>query len=296
MYRARPNDLTAFGRYAPSRAMSRLLRFTRKRSPGWLGKRLAFMMRSAAIRRLKGRPLDVEVFGAKMRLYPYDNVCERRILFTPQYFDLSERQFLSERITDDFVFIDIGANIGGYTLFVAARSCRGRILAIEPQPDVFERLVFNIRQNTFANTKALDCAVADQDGEVTLFVDTGNRGETSMRFIRPEGGSHHLRVAGRSLQNIVTDEGFTHIDAIKIDTEGGSDLILEAYLKAAALNLLPKWLLIEYSAANWPQNLERVLLEKGYSRVLQSRANVVYELGSLSSNSYHQNFGAGLPT
>ena len=56
---------------------------------------------------IHGKPLDVESLGARMRLYPYNNVCEKRILFTPQYFDPDERAFLQSRITPDFVFIDI---------------------------------------------------------------------------------------------------------------------------------------------------------------------------------------------
>jgi FkbM family methyltransferase len=87
-------------------------------------------------------------------------------------------------LRDDFVFLDIGANIGGYALSVAAHAGPGaRILAIEPQPEVYERLVYNIRQNPFATVKALDCAVADRDGEITLFVHHDNRGESSIRIV-----------------------------------------------------------------------------------------------------------------
>ena len=107
-----------------------------------------------------------------MRLYPADNVSEKRMLFTPQYFDPQELAYLAQRITADFVFVDVGANVGGYSLFVAARAgAAARILAIEPQPEVHERLVYNVRQNDFATVKTLECAAADCDGEVTMFLD-----------------------------------------------------------------------------------------------------------------------------
>ena len=82
---------------------------------------VAFLLRGLCVKALGGKPVDVVSIGAKMRLYPFNNVCEKRILFTPQYFDEAERDLLKSRITPEFVFIDIGANVGGYALFVAAQ-------------------------------------------------------------------------------------------------------------------------------------------------------------------------------
>ena len=50
-------------------------------------------MRGLAMRGLRGRPVDVVSLGARMRLYPHNNNAEKRLLFTPQYFDPRERAF-----------------------------------------------------------------------------------------------------------------------------------------------------------------------------------------------------------
>ena len=95
-----------------------------------------------------------------MRLYPGNNVAEKNLLFTPQYFDPEERRFLAERLGSDFTFVDVGANVGGYALFAATLGGPGsRILAVEPQGDIFERLSFNIGQNGLTTVKALELAV-----------------------------------------------------------------------------------------------------------------------------------------
>jgi len=274
------NDSSAFGLFAPHGFAAMILAMTRRCAASWGGKRRAFFLRSLAVKALHGRPLDVEAFGAKMRLYPYNNVCEKRILFTPQYFDPRERDLLQSRITEDFIFIDIGANIGGYTLFVAAHAGpRARILAIEPQPEIFERLVYNIRQNRFANMKALDCAVADVDGEITLFVHGGNRGETSMRIINSDAVNARMRVPSKSLKTIVLQENFTRIDAIKLDVGGAEDVILEPFLQEMAPALWPKLILMEYSQGPWAVDLDAFLIDRGYREVLRTRSNVVYERG-----------------
>ena len=94
-------------------------------------------MRGLAMRGLRGRPVDVVSLGARMRLYPHNNNAEKRLLFTPQYFDPRERAFLAERLKGDFVFLDVGASVGGYALAIAAiGGPRARILAVEPLPDL----------------------------------------------------------------------------------------------------------------------------------------------------------------
>ena len=273
------NDLSPFGQYTPGAWIKRLLEVTRACSKGWAGKRKAFFLRGLAVRSLGGKPLDVESMGARMRLYPYNNVCEKRILFTPQYFDEDERNLIRSRIKSDFVFIDIGANIGGYTLFVAANAGpSARLLAIEPQPEIFERLIYNIRQNPFPSVKALNCAVADRDAEITLFVAAKNRGETSMRIVNSDGENQQLRVPGKTLKTIVEDEGYTRIDAIKLDVEGAEDLILEPFFREAPEHLRPKLLLMEYSHERRAGDLDAVLQKLGYREVLRTRTNVAYEL------------------
>lgn len=272
------NDLAVFGRYRPSAVMGQLLALTRAAAPSWAGKRSAFVLRAMAVGMLRGRPLDVEAFGARMRLYPYNNVCEKRILFTPQYFDPAEREFLRNRLTPDFVFLDIGANIGGYSLFVAAcAGPRAQILAIEPQPEIYERLVYNIRQNPFATVKAVDCAVADHDGEITLFIDPDNRGETSMRIIHAEAGGGEIKVPAKALSRIVKEEGFAHIDAMKLDVEGAEDLILEPYFHDAPETLWPRLLLIEFMPQRWSVDLAALIAGLGYRPVLRSRHKVAFE-------------------
>ncbi|MDE2363045.1 MAG: FkbM family methyltransferase [Hyphomicrobiales bacterium] len=272
------NDLSAFGAHAPGLALGRLIAATRGASESWAGKRLAFLLRGLGVRALRGRPADVESLGARMRLYPSNNVAEKRMLFTPQYFDPLELDYLSARISPDFAFVDIGANVGGYSLFVAARAgARARIVAIEPQPDIHERLVYNIRQNQFATIKTLDCAVADSEGEVTMFVNSGNRGESSIRIVPSRDGGR-LVVRARRLADIVAAEKLERIDAMKLDCEGAEDLILEPFFRTAPRAVWPKSLIIEHMPSRWSMDLRAFIIAQGYREALRTRQNIIYEL------------------
>ncbi len=271
------SDQAPFGAYAPSGVTAWLLNQTRAATDSWLSKRISFLLRRIAIRRLRGNPVDIEALGAQMRLHPYNNVCEKRVLFTPQFFDPEEREILRSHIRDGFVFVDIGANIGAYSLFVAAAAgASARILCVEPQPDIFDRLVFNIRQNPVAAIKAVDCAVADKPGELTLFLDPRNSGESSVKIVG-SGQAKAIKVPATTLLDLVTAEGYGHIDAIKLDVEGAEDIILEPFLRQAPDAILPRLVIVEDGSGRWQIDLPGLLDEYGYRLLKKTKLNFVYE-------------------
>jgi FkbM family methyltransferase len=273
------SDPSPFGRYAPRGLCAAALTVTRRCSERWLAKRLAFFLRSMSVKWLSGSPVDVETLGARMRLRPYNNVAEKRLLFTPQYFDARERALIASRLADDSVFIDAGASVGGYALSIAAAVPRAKVLAIEPLPEIFERLVYNIDQNAFANVKALSCALADRDGEVTLFVNANNRGETSVRIVSADAKALRLRVPAKSLLSVLREERYDRLDAIKLDIEGAEDLALDAFFRDAPASLWPLLIVMEFNLLPAEAELEQRLRGLGYREILRTAENVAYERG-----------------
>lgn len=271
------NDSRPYGAYAPSGLASFAIEGTRRLPQRWATRRIALMLRHLVLHSLKGAPVDVETFGVRMRLHPYNNVCEKRILFTPQYFDPAELELLASRIGEGFTFVDVGSNVGWYALFVAARAGgKARILAVEPQPEVFDRLAYNIRQNPFGTVKAVACAVADKTGELTLFLDPNNRGESSVKIVS-SSQTDAIRVPAVTLVDLLDREGFTRVDAMKLDVEGAEDLILDPFFRDAPTSLYPSLFIIEDGRDRWQIDLPALLASKGYRLILQTRMNLVFE-------------------
>jgi FkbM family methyltransferase len=271
-------DTQPYGTYAPTGLVARIAQQTGRISyASWAGRRLALFLRRVAIGLLRGAPLDVERYGARMRLYPYNNNCEKKVLFTPQFFDPEERELLRAKLQPGCTFLDIGANIGAYALFVAAfAGPRARILAVEPQPDVFDRLTYNIGQNPFGTVKAVACAIADKAGELTLFVDPRNRGESSLKIVGTNEGAQ-IRVPAVPLLDLALGEGIARIDAMKLDVEGAEDLILEPFLRAAPASLHPRLLIVENGTDQWQIDLPALLEQNGYRRIARTRLNLIFE-------------------
>jgi FkbM family methyltransferase len=279
-------DLTAYGSHAPNPFIRAILAITRKLPPTWLGLRTSMPLRRVAINTLRGRPVDTVIWNARVRLYPDRNSCEKNALFTPQMFDMEERLVLAEAIDRriasgaTFTFIDIGANVGLYSLYVASRSgARARILALEPQPGIVERLRFNVKINPSANVAILPIAVADREGRLDLVIDERDRGGTRLAEVGPVGpDAKAVSVMCRPLAAILDEAGIFSIDALKIDIEGAEDVALVPFLQTAPPGLLPRLVLIEDRPQDWLIDIYALMQERGYRIAVRNRQNAVFQL------------------
>jgi FkbM family methyltransferase len=280
MFAASKNDFSPFGAHRPRGLTRRLLDYTCNAGTNWFSQRGALFARGVGLRHLRAKPVDVTVepLAARMRLYPFNDACEKRLLFTPQYADRDERAFVAAQIRSDMTFVDIGAGCGAMSLFVAMRTGPGaKILAVEPQPCLFERMVYNLRQNEAPSVKALNCAVADSEGEAVLFFNPYDLSESSIRMVNVEGGGGQTRVAARALATLAREEGFGAIDLLKLDIEGAEDLALEPFLTGEPEEAWPRALVLAFSPGKWDADLRGLLDSRGYRRVGRSRSYLFYQ-------------------
>ena len=269
------DETTPYGTYAPSGVVRWAIERTRTLPDSWAGRRIGFVLRRLAIAALKGAPVDIEALGARMRLHPYNNIGEKRVLFTPQFFDPEELRILKTRLAEGFTFIDVGASIGAYSLAVASfAGPSARVLAVEPHPDVFDRLTYNIGLNPFGTVKAVACAIADKPGELTLFLDPRNSGESSVKIVGVNQAAT-IRVPATTLLDLVRNERLARLDAVKLDVEGAEDLILEPFFRDAPESLYPSLLIL--GSREWQTDLLGILMARGYRMQATTRMNYVLE-------------------
>ena len=91
--------------------------------------------------------IDYNFRGIQLTLDIRDSL-DRKILFSNEYED-QQISFLYNNIKKFNIthFIDVGANMGIYSLLVASKFDNIRISSFEPHPGVFKRLKKNIEQN-----------------------------------------------------------------------------------------------------------------------------------------------------
>ncbi len=274
-----------FGALAPGLFERMILAVTARMPDNWLGLRLAILLRRAVTMRLAypDGALDVERWGMRLRLYPRDNGCEKNLLFTPQMYEPVELAALAadiarvEKQDRPYVFVDIGANVGLFSLFVAARAGdRARILAIEPEPGNLRRLTFNIGANPQVPVIALPIALDAEPGEVAIALDRRDRGGSrAMKVVPAETSIDTVRVPAQTLHGVLSAERVATIDALKIDVEGMEDVILQPFFRDAPQRLWPRLIIIEDSRAGWKIDLMSLLMANGYAMADRSKQNLV---------------------
>jgi FkbM family methyltransferase len=273
-----PAGEAPFGALAPNFFDRAVMALTVRLPDTWAGLKLAIALRRLVTMRMDtAGALDVTRWRLRMRLHPRDNGCEKNLLFTPQMYEPPEREELAREIARvgarPFVFVDIGANVGLFSLYVAAAAPAARILAIEPEPGNFARLVFNIAANPGLPITPLQLASGDAEGTAEIVLNARDRGGTRLAAADTQGRGVAVRC--RPLLAVVTEAGVTGIDALKIDVEGAEDTVLAPFFRDAPPSLWPRLIVIEDSSAEWSTDLFALLEAKGYAVSSRSKQNVM---------------------
>lgn len=282
----RPFDLPAisefgpsipFGTFAPDLLQRALMRVGRMIPDGPYRRKMARPLRSA-LKRISKTPIDVTVLGRqRMRLHVQGNSCEKRMLVIPHLFDRYELGMLSRVLGPGSTFIDVGANVGIYSIFAAL--CAGpeaKIIAIEPHPVALTRLRCNIALNDLTSIVVEPMALADQCGVVPLRNNPHNFGSSSIVF-DDNAPKHDLcEVQADTLFGLCAKHGLTKLDAVKLDVEGAEDLILCPFFETAPRELWPRLLLVENSEGTWRRDVQGMLVQNGYRRKKIPRRNMIF--------------------
>jgi len=270
-----------FGALAPRPFERAIIAMTSHLPNNWLGLRVAIGLRKLVMNPHEGDfGLDVERWGLNLRLYPRFNGCEKNLLFTPQMYEALERTELileidkTKKAGRPFCFLDIGANVGLFSFFVASLAGpRAKIIAIEPEPTSLSRMRFNLAANPHVPIQVLGMALGETAGYVSLEVDRRDRGGT--RAVPFDEHKPEDAIECRPLLEVISREQLQYIDALKIDVEGSEDRIVVPFFLGAPDALWPNLIVIEDTRHLWRTDLHSFLAERGYRVSSRSKLNVM---------------------
>ena len=167
--------------------------------------------------------------GLKVRIYPDDVI--GRAIFVHGFFEPSECRFVRRFLKPGMTFLDLGANLGQYTLLAAWRVGKtGAVHSFEPSSRMFSELGFNLRLNDLSDICVLNrMAISDLVGMANLSVyEPGAEVFCSLGTRRWE--NHTLvgyeQVETTTIDNYVRSHKIAKVDLIKMDIEGAELLAL----------------------------------------------------------------------
>jgi FkbM family methyltransferase len=189
------------------------------------------------------------------------------LFFYGDYARLTTRTVLA-CVRPDSQAIDVGANIGTFTFAMAsAVGPRGRVVACEPNPAVYGRLVDNVELNGAANVTTCPIALSDRPGEARLWVpDDRDADQGTSRLGRPAGSlradTGSVPVELGTVDRLASRLGLGDVSFLKIDVEGYEAAVL-AGARGVLRDCRPS-VLFEHNWSLWQaagQRLEDVLAD-----------------------------------
>jgi FkbM family methyltransferase len=212
---------------------------------------------------------DCEPYGLKFKFQLADGMGRDIYYKHGVYSEDYITRFLLDtlKLTNEDLVLDIGANIGWYSLVLSTRATP-RVVAFEPDTLNYKLLTENLSMNGKINVKAYNKAVSDHDGILTLHLYKGyNPGRHS--FIKQKNSIGTAEVPIIALDTFLETEGYGKgpIKFLKIDIEGYE---LTALHKAYKTLSRVEYILTEFSpdlmkaAGQEPEAYIKVLEDAGF--------------------------------
>jgi FkbM family methyltransferase len=198
---------------------------------------------------------EIEVNGYRMRaktgVHNTDGVGQL-LAFEGEY-ETTQTKLVKSIVKPGMKCIDIGANIGYYTLLLSHLVKDGFVWSIEPEQNNLNELKYNIGLNNYKNIKILEVAVGNEDKMVDFFISGISPGRHSTVTTRYDGG-HTIQVQMKRLDDIIPFN--VKIDFIKSDTEGRDMDVMLGARRIIDRNPKIKWLM-----EIWPDGLHTMNLK-----------------------------------
>ena len=183
-----------------------------------------------ATKKIRKQNLDqiIDVNGYKLALIPGDLGIASELMMFKTHEPLTTN-LLSKELKKDMVCLDVGGNIGYYTLLESnIVGSGGKVIAIEPSPPNFQRLKKNLEIQDTENVDAYNFAAGDVDGSINFLVYQESNGS----FTIPDGETTDLpgeliKVKAKRLDTFLDELKISNVDFVRMDVEGYEFHIIE---------------------------------------------------------------------
>ncbi len=237
--------------------------------------------------------------GFRMRLdagseqdLTYLYMSSRGLLYEPKTSDLIMGNIVdSVRKNKAFIFVDVGASYGWFTLLAASLmkklSAQGLVISFEPSPSNFDRLADNVKLNRLRKVEMHRLALGGKRTKAALNISGKSDGENSLLKIDDVKNSVSVQVD--TLDNVLKGR---RASLIKMDVEGIEEEVLIGARKTLSNNDVR--LVIEYNHATLYRNkmdydsIFRRLTSMGFTiKEINDRHNAMYESQVKSHKDLH---------
>ncbi|WP_438968734.1 FkbM family methyltransferase [Nonlabens sp.] len=159
----------------------------------------------------------------KIKLYA-DSILSKLIL---DGFEQKELDFLKVNLSTGDTFIDIGSNIGLFSLVASeVVGNTGKVIAFEPNPKTYSRLLENIKLNDIKNIITYNLGLSDSEKELDFHISNNGYDAWNSFAAEPSKLQENIRVKVQTLDSQIRHLDAKKIKLLKIDVEGWEKFVL----------------------------------------------------------------------
>ena len=233
------------------RESTRVGRSDQYRSPSWLERGIARLRAGrnapapAALRRLHEAILDRWPGDHLVSVLPGGERVRRSARYRFMSWNPEEYGAFRAVTTPTATVLDVGANVGAYTILFALWASEGRVVAFEPSPDARAGLQRHVRLNGTGDRVAIEpLALAAETGTATFRL----HAFTGMDALDERGGEGCIEVRTTTLDEYCAANDLRP-DVIKIDVEGAELAVLRGARRTLASGAAAVF--VEFHPAAW---------------------------------------------
>ena len=180
----------------------------------------------------KNAPYVKQILGQRLSINPYRSIIDLRLCVCGIYEPDVTEYFIS-RLLPEMTVIDIGANIGYFTLLAADLvGPTGKVVCYEPNPTTFDQLQQNIALNPHTNIVSVQSALSDVAGKGRISVRRDSALNTFALTATEPGIDVQMETIDGSLRNL----SIHRCDLVKMDIEGAEFLAVQGMDETIARN------------------------------------------------------------
>lgn len=203
------------------------------------------------------KPFDFGSF--KLYIDPYDTL---QVAGHGKFEEL-EFNTLLNLVQEDSVVLDVGANMGYYSVRIAQKAVRGIVYAFEPDPGNFDLLTKNLALNNLTNVVTRNVALSDRNDVLRLWKHPFNVGD--YRLYNDGDFTEYVDVPTIRLDDVLPER----VDLVKIDVQGyeyfvfnGGQQLLEKHHPTIFSEFWPRGL---YNSGATPEAYLNLMQRNGYA-------------------------------
>lgn len=221
-----PSDVTSSTGSGLRRGVSALLRLLPAAAPAWI---YTVVLRPRPLRALANRllktliPPTMTLPEGTLLLNQQDPVVSGALalgVYEPGSLAVWRRLL----VRPDMTVLDIGGNIGLYSLIAAHHCPGGQVIAFEPEARNARILEAMAMTNGFNHLQVINAGAGAVTGDATLYLDADNKGKHSL--VRGGANQRVTTIALVTVDEVVAERGLDRVHAVKIDVEGWEDQVL----------------------------------------------------------------------